>query len=130
MANPRHKLTDAQKIQVVKRLAAYDPPDVILRWLREEYGLTLDRTAILYYHPERYAGRRCPERWKTLFLEMRKTIVAGWAEIGAAHKMVRVRWLDTTARDAMDRGDYRLAMRSLAQVARELDQRYATKKHE
>jgi hypothetical protein len=82
MANPRHKLTDAQKVQIVKRLAAYDPPDVILRWLQDEHGITVDRTAILYYNPERYAGRRCPEHWKTLFHEMRKTIVAGWGGLG------------------------------------------------
>jgi hypothetical protein len=130
MANPSHKLTDAQKVQIVKRLAAYDPPEVILRWLQEEYGLTVDRTAILYYNPERYAGRRCPERWKTLFHEMRKTIVAGWAEIGAAHKMVRVRWLDAMVHDAMYSGDYRLAMKCLAQVRREMDPRYATNKQE
>ena len=130
MTNPRHKLTDEQKIKVVQRLAAYDPPAVILKWLREEYALTVDRTAVTYYDPNSYAGRRCPERWKTLFFAMRKATVANWAEIGAANKMVRVRWLDGLVHDAMDRGDAKLAAQILAQVAREMDPRYATKKQE
>ena len=130
MTNPRHKLTDEQKIKVVQRLAAYDSPAVILKWLREEYALTVDRTAVTYYDPNSYAGRRCPERWKTLFFAMRKATVANWAEIGAANKMVRVRWLDRLVHDAMDRGDAKLAAQILAQVAREMDPRYATKKQE
>ena len=41
-------------------------------------------------------------------------------EVGAANKMVRVRWLDAMVHDAMNRGEIKVAAKLLAQAAKEM----------
>jgi hypothetical protein len=127
MTAKRHKLTDEQKIKVVQRLAGFDPPFLIRKWLREECGVSITPRALEYYDPNCYAGRHLLERWKSLFLATRKAIKEGSAEIGAANKMVRVRWLDGMVHDAMNKGDARFAAELLAQVAREMGESYTNR---
>ena len=118
------KLNDAQKTSVVQRLAGHDSPGAIVRALAEDHGIVISNQAITRYDPTSYYGRRSlNERWRTLFFTTRAAIVAGQAEIAAANKMVRVRWLDFMARDAMDRRKFRVAREMLADVAKELGQR-------
>ena len=114
------KLSEEQKIQVVQRLAGFHSKVAIIGWLREEHGITISRKGVAYYDPTTYAGRRLVERWKTLFFETRKAIREGRVEIGAANKMVRVRWLDAMARDAMDEREFKVAAQLLAQTAKEV----------
>src|SRR3954469_17897064 len=99
MTKASHKLTTEQQIELVQRLAGYDSTRAIVKWLREEYGITLTRQTVLYYDPTSYCGRHGTDRWRSLFWETRKAITAGRADIGAANKMVRVRWLDAMARE-------------------------------
>src|SRR5712671_6838685 len=120
MTDPRRKLNREHKVQLVQRLAGFDTHRAIIKWLQEEYGITLSRKGVAYYDPTTYAGRRLVERWKTLFFETRKAIREGRVEIGAANKMVRVRWLDAMARDAMDEGEFKVAAQLLAQTAKEV----------
>jgi hypothetical protein len=117
-----NKLTDKQKTQVVQRLAGYESTAVIARWLREECGVSISRQGVEYYDPTSSAGQHCAERWKKLFFATRDAIVAGRAEIGAAHRMVRVRWLDAMVHAEMDKGSFARAANLLAQVAKEMDE--------
>jgi hypothetical protein len=118
--DPRRKLNREQKMQLVQRLAGFDSPRNIIRWLREEHDVIISRKGVAYYDPTTYAGRGLVEHWKTLFFATRNAILEERAEIGAANKMVRVRWLDAMVHDAMDRDDPRLAAHLLAQVAKEM----------
>ena len=43
---PNHKLTEAQKDYVIRRLAAYDTPTEIQRDLREKFGVEITRQAV------------------------------------------------------------------------------------
>ena len=119
-ASSSRKLTDEHKTFVVQRLAGFDSVASIVTWLREEYQVSISRQSVRYYDPTTYAGRECPERWKTLFDATRKAIHDGRAEIGIANKMVRLRWLDAMAHDAMDKGKFKAATQILAQAAREM----------
>src|ERR1043166_5777885 len=101
MGNRRSKLNEAQKVEVVLRLAGYDNPTAIARSLKEEFAIDIAVTSIAFYDPTTYRGRQCPPRWATLFHETRAKIIAGLSDVGAANKMVRVRWLDQMARRQM-----------------------------
>jgi hypothetical protein len=129
-ARNSRKLTDEQKSFVVQQLAGFDSAASIIRRLREEYQVSITPTAVRYYDPTTYAGKGCPERWKTLFDATRKAIHDGRAEIGIANKMVRLRWLDAMAHDAMDNGKFKAATLILAQAAREMGEGYRKRKHE
>jgi hypothetical protein len=120
----KSKLNDALRTYVVQRLAGHDSPGAIMRALAEDHGVVISNQSVTRYDPTSYNGQRsCGKRWRTLFFTTRAAIEAGQAEIAAANKMVRVRWLDFMARDAMDRRKYRAARELLADVARELGQR-------
>jgi hypothetical protein len=116
-----NKLTEEQKTQVVQRLAGYESTAAIAKWLREECGVSISRQGVEYYDPTSSAGGHCAERWRTLFLATRDAITAGRAEVGATHRMVRVRWLDAMAHAEMDKGSFARAAKLLAQIAREMD---------
>src|SRR5947207_15132102 len=105
MTAHRYKLTDEQKIKVVQRLAGFDPPCLIHKWLREECDVNITCRALEYYNPTWHAGRHLLERWKRLFFATRKAIIENMAEVGAANKMVRVHRLDVLVHDARNKGD-------------------------
>ena len=102
MGNAASKLTEAQKVDVVLRLAGYDSPAAIARSLKDEFGIKI--TGLLHRMSmirraygaavARSDGRRCSTK-------RARKIVAGLSDIGAANKMVRVRWLDQMARSEM-----------------------------
>jgi hypothetical protein len=120
MGNGASKLTQAQKVDVVLRLAGYDSASAIARSLKEEFGITISPASISFYDPTPYRGRQCPERWATLFHETRAKIIAGLSDVGAAHKMVRVRWLDQMARNEMATNNSAEARALIRQAAEEM----------
>ena len=123
------KLTEDLKPYIVVRLACYDSMSAIAKSLREDHGIEITRQAIERYNPLRYAGRRCSEQWATLFFETRRKLVEGRADIGVAHKMVRVRWLDQMAHREMTEGNTAEARALLKQAAEEMNDGVA-RRHE
>jgi hypothetical protein len=123
-----YKLTDEQKIWLVQRAAAFESAGTIIKSLQQEFGITLCRAAVHYYNPNTCTGKRLSAKWKTLFYETRKAIIAGGMEIGVANKRVRLRRLETMAQDAMDGGDFNSAAKALAQAARETGRRRAKRR--
>lgn len=129
MGNRPSKLTEAQKVEVVLRLAGYDNPTAIARSLKEELGIDIAVSSIALYDPTTYRGRQCPARWATLFHETRAKIIAGLSDVGAAYKMVRVRWLDQMARNEMAANNSAEARALIRQAAEEMSEG-VTHKHE
>lgn len=122
MSKRRRKLTPDQRAEVVVRLACYDFPSAIAKSLKEDFGIEISRQGIEQYDPTRVAGRRCSEEWATLFHETRRKLVEGKADIGVAHKMVRIRWLDRMAREKMAEGNTAEVRALLKQAADEVSQ--------
>jgi len=120
MGHKWSKLTEAQKVDVVLRLAGYDSPTAIARSLKEEFGITIAAQSIAFYDPTTRKGKACPQRWATLFHETRAKIIAGLSDIGAANKMVRVRWLDQMARSQMAAENSTEARALIRQAAEEM----------
>ena len=115
----RTRLTHEQKVYVVKRLAAYDAPVVIVRGLQEEFGITVRADLVHYYHPERGYGRTLAQHWKDLFWDTRESYVDSTADIGAGHKPVRIRWRGEMAQETWGAGQHRIANEILDSVAKE-----------
>ena len=83
-ANPASnigRLTEEQKIYVVRRLAAYHRPADIVRGLRAEFGVRVCRQSIDRYDPTRSV--ECPERWRTLFFKTRQELAGDPSGQGA-----------------------------------------------
>ena len=114
------KLTEAQKVDVVLRLAGYDSRAAIARSLKEEFGIEIRASSIAFYDPTTPRRKACPQRWAALFHETRAKIIAGLSDIGAANKMVRVRWLDQMARRQMAADNSAEARALIRQVAEEM----------
>ena len=115
----RTQLTHEQKVYVVKRLAAYDAPVVIVRGLKEEFGITVRPEVIQHYHPERAHSRTLAQHWKDLFWDTRKSYVDSTADIGADHKPVRIRWRGEMVQETWGAGQHKIANEILDSVAKE-----------
>ena len=113
------RLTYEQKVYVVKRLAAYDAPVVIVRGLREEFGITVRLGLLQYYHPERAQGSELAQHWKDLFWDTRKSYRDSTADIGADHKPVRIRWRGEMVQETWGAGQHKVANEILDSVANE-----------
>ena len=120
-ATGRTQLTHEHKVYVVKRLAAYDAPVVIVRGLKEEFGITVRPEVIQHYHPERAHSRTLAQHWKDLFWDTRKSYVDSTADIGADHKPVRIRWRGGNCR-AQTKSSLLLSQRRRIESVARLDQ--------
>ncbi len=116
----RTRLTHEQKIYVVKRLAAYDAPAVIVHGLKEEFSITVPWAVVQRYHPERARGAKLAPCWKDLFWQARKAYIDATADIGADHKPVRIRWRGEMAQETWGTaGQHKIANEILDSVAKE-----------
>jgi hypothetical protein len=109
------KLTDAQKEYVVERLAGFGSPTAIAASLRDEFGISITRQAVVKYDPTRWP--KCPERWKQPFFATRQAIIQNKAARGAANTNMLAR---SHARVTL-RAVEALAARMLKAAAREAD---------
>jgi hypothetical protein len=124
IGQPR-KLTNEEKLYVVRRLAAYDKPVAIARGLTETFGVTISPQAIEHYDPERPAGHDLAPHWREVFREARKAYNADTADIGHMGKPVRMRLRERMAIAAWEEGNYKLANEILNDVAKEAGDAFA-----
>ena len=94
-AKPKSVLTDEVKAFIVHGLARYETPTRVAASVELEFGVAIDRRQVYAYDP---AGSRPPaQRWIDLHAATRRALLSEAAEIGIAHKMVRLRILDRLA---------------------------------
>lgn len=97
------KLNHAQKVEVVTRLAGFEPPSAIAKSFKEDLGIDITAQAIAFYDPTRYSSSPRRKRWSDLFWTTRAEIIAGKADVGVAYGTVRLRWLDQMTRAQMEK---------------------------
>jgi hypothetical protein len=114
------RLTDLQKIYVVRRLAAYDKPRVIAQDLARDYGVTVTIKAIESYNPCLAIGRHLGRRWRDLFAQAREDYLKSTAEIGVTQKAVRIRLRERYAQRAEEAGQFKAASDILDAIARDV----------
>ena len=122
------KLTDDARAFVVQQLAMYDPPSVVAKAVKEEFGVTVNPQAVEFYDPTKRAGAKLSEKWRTLFCETRKAFLADTAEIGISHRVVRLRALQRMAQVAEKQGNLTLAASLLEQAAKEMGDAYTNRR--
>jgi|EndMetStandDraft_4_1072995.scaffolds.fasta_scaffold187676_2 hypothetical protein len=79
------KLNEAQRDQIVVRLAAFEAPMEICRSLQRELGITITRQYICRLDPTR--NPRCPEKRRRRFFAVREAILREKGEADAEHAM-------------------------------------------
>lgn len=112
-------LTDAQKRFVVQALACYDTPTQVVEAVKEEYGVTIDRSQVAGYDPSKPSGSKVAKKWKVLFDDTRKRFRKEVSEIPIADQAFRLRQLHRMAQEAMKRKNIVLAATLLEQAAKE-----------
>jgi hypothetical protein len=117
-SSPQTRLTDQQRIYVVRRLAAYDKSGEIAQALAREFGVTISLKAIEGYNPGLSAGQNLAKRWRDLFAQAREAFRQSTAEIGATHKEVRIRLRESYAHRAFEKGQFKAASDILDAIAR------------
>lgn len=120
MAGKGDKLSEEARTFVVQQLAMYDPPDMVAKAVKDEFGVAVTRQAVQAYDPTKYAGRQLAKKWRDLFDATRKAHIEGAAEIGISHKNVRLRALQRMANKAESMGNLPLAAQLHEQAAKEM----------
>jgi hypothetical protein len=117
---PRIRLTEPQKIYIVRRLAAYDSLAVVVRGLKEEFGITVASTMLQHYDPNRRAGRDLAPRFKAMFWKARKAYHDGIRDIGSNYPLVRTNWRGEMAQETWGAGQHKVANQILDSITREV----------
>ena len=81
-----HKLSNAQREWIVRRLAARDSPSAIRSGVRERFGIEISRQTIESYDPTR--NPQCGRRWTALYRDVRKDHGACHADLTAGARQV------------------------------------------
>lgn len=113
------RLTEAVKTEIVLLLAAFHGPSGVAVRLRENLGIEVHRSQVIRYD----ASKPCYEggdRWREIFWRARERHIEEIASIPIAHMGFRLNQLQEIMFEAKNSGNLRLAMRALAQAAREV----------
>ena len=109
-------LTDEIKTFIVKGLACYDTPSQVADAVRVNFDIVVSRQQVHEYDP---ACLRTPAlRWRELHAATRQALLREHAEIGIAHRAVRLRRLDRLA-SRCERNNVTTALKCLEMAAKE-----------
>jgi hypothetical protein len=123
------ELSGPVKAFIVQRLARFDQPSVVVRAVKEEFGLDVSRQRVHFYDPTSRAGRALAEDLKALFFETREKAKQDLDAIPSYHKAIRLQRLDAMITKAIELGNMPLAAQLLEQAAKESGGAY-TNKHQ
>jgi hypothetical protein len=112
----RPTLTYEIKEFIVKGLACYDTPSQVAEAVNLMFGVTVSRQRVYRYDP---GNPRPPaQRWRDLHAATRQALLREHAEIGVAHRAVRLRRLDRLA-SRCERNNVTTALKCLEMAAKE-----------
>jgi hypothetical protein len=124
----RNKLTDEQRIYVVKRLAVFHSLISIVRGLQQEFGITISQQAVHHYNAERSEGKQLAPRWKDLFWAARRDYIASVANVGNTGKAERLRRCEAMMHKHREAGRHALANAILDAIARDIGGSFGKKR--
>ena len=118
-------LSDDVKAFIVKELACFETPSAVAIAVKEQFGLQIDRRQVHNYDPE--ATKPPAQRWREMHAATRKRFLEEIAEIPIANRSFRLKQLDRMARQAVGKGNLKLAAELLEQAAKECGDAYSNK---
>lgn len=110
-------LTDEIKAFIVRGLARYDTPSQVAEAVKANFGIVINRQQAFAFDPSN--SRPPAQRWIDLHAATRETFLSDIAQIGIAHKAVRLRMLEHYARRSEANGYNIVAAGFLEQAAKE-----------
>lgn len=114
------KLTEPQKVFIVRALACFDTPTQIANAFREEFGVTIERQQVAHYHPERATFRGMSKPLLMLFERTRKKFLEDVSDVPISQQAFRLRSLQRLHDLAVTRNNAPLAAQLLEQAAKEV----------
>ena len=130
MAKGKHPpvLTPELRTYVVQALACFDTPSEVAKALKAEFGVTITPQSIECYDPTKRAGRNTAKKWRALFDQTRKDFLENTAQIGVAHRAVRMRKLQKQVDLNEQRGNSAMVAQLLEQAAKEMGDHYTDRR--
>lgn len=118
-------LTDEIKTFIVKGLACYDTPSQVAEAVKAMFGVEVSRQQVYVYDPG--CSQPPAQRWRDLHAATRAALLRETAEIGIAHRTVRLRILDRLAHRC-ERNSVALALECLELAAKECGGMYENRR--
>ncbi|MDQ7248066.1 DUF2280 domain-containing protein [Dongia sedimenti] len=118
-------LTDEIKEFIVKGLACYDTPSQVAEAVNQMFGVTVSRQRVYRYVPDN--PRPPAQRWRDLHAATRQALLRELADIGVAHRAVRLRRLDRLA-SRSERHNVMMALKCLEMAAKECGGMYENRR--
>lgn len=113
------ELSEDLKYEVVRRLARFERPAEIMRWLKAEYEVEVVVQNIVAYDPTRVTFRAA-EKWRILFDATRKSFLTDVESVPIANQGYRLAMLDMLFNDAVKAKNKVEARACLEQAAKEI----------
>jgi hypothetical protein len=118
-------LTDEIKTFIVKGLACYDTPSQVAEAVKATFGIEVSRQQVYVYDPN--CSQPPAQRWRDLHAATRQALLRELAEIGIAHRAVRLRRLDRLA-SRLERNSVAMALKCLEMAAKECGGMYENRR--
>lgn len=121
------RLDDSVKLFITQSLACFDSPSMVVEAVKEEFGITLERSHVQAYDPNRAQGKALSKKWRDIFNEARQAVVNESLEIPIASKVYRLRSLQRMHDFYLQRKNLVQAQSVLEQAAKEVGGMYNSK---
>lgn len=113
------KLTEPQKLFIVKALACYDTPTQVANAVRDEFAIEVDRRQVAEYDPSKASGRYVSTKLRAIFEATRKAFKDDVSTIPIASQAYRLRTLNRLLVKVEGQGNTALAAQLVEQAAKE-----------
>jgi hypothetical protein len=114
------RLTHEVRSEIVRRLACFEKPAEIVRWLKAELDMDVDIQKVLYHDPTRVNGRDLGANWRVIFETARKGFLTNVETVPIANQGYRLAMLDMLFNDAVKAKNKIEARSCLEQAAKEI----------
>jgi hypothetical protein len=114
------RLTHEVRSEITRRLACFEKPADIVRWLKAELDMDVDMHKVMYHDPTRVQGRSLGQSWRILFDTARKGFLTNVETVPIANQGYRLAMLDMLFNDAVKAKNKIEARSCLEQAAKEI----------
>jgi hypothetical protein len=115
------ELKEEVKTFIVQAHACFRKPSLIIKDVGAEFGVTITRDQVHFYHPEKAGARkRLGAKWKVLFDATRAAFVKGEVDVGIAKQVYRLKLYQRAAEYYEERGNLVLAAEMAEKAAKEV----------
>ncbi|WP_298967734.1 DUF2280 domain-containing protein [uncultured Methylobacterium sp.] len=124
----QNTLSDEVKTFIVQQLACFDPPSVVVKAVKTEFGEAVSPQQVEAYDPTKRAGQYLSTGLREIFTATREAFLKDTAQIGISHRTSRLRTLQRLADRAESQGNLALAAQLVAQAAKEVGDAFTNKR--